>query len=97
MPLDEYTLPITWIVREFLIGRHGCDSRCLAKSGKTEGDGRKRAAGFETRYSKTIAMQRPEQVLISVLERERIAGGGLVETENTAVFDKKKTASGRSV
>ena len=52
---------------------------------------------FETRYSKTIAMQRWEQVLISVLERERIAGGGLVETENTAVFDKKKTASGRSV
>src|SRR5207249_2029451 len=46
MPLDEYTLPITWIVREFLIGRHGCDSRCLAKSGKTEGDGRKRAAGL---------------------------------------------------
>ena len=52
---------------------------------------------FDMRHSKTIAMQRWELVLNSVLTGERIAGEVLVTTGDAAVFDKKKTASARSL
>jgi len=59
--------------------------------------GRNARQVFDMRYSKTIAMQRWELVLNSVLTGERIAEEVFVNTADAAVFDKKKTAPARSV
>ena len=64
---------------------------------KRQAMGRNARQVFDMRYSKTIAMQRWELVLNSVLTGERIAGEVLVNTGDAAVFDKKKTASAGSV
>jgi len=59
--------------------------------------GRNARQVFDMRYSKTIAMQRWELVLNSVLTGEKISEELFVNTEAAGVFDKKKTASARSL
>ena len=64
---------------------------------KRQAMGRNARQVFDMRHSKTIAMQRWEPVLNSVLTGERIAGEVLVNTGDVVVFFKKKTASAGSV
>ena len=64
---------------------------------KRQAMGRNARQVFDMRYSKTIAMQRWELVLNSVLTGEKISEELFVNTEAAGVFDKKKTASARSL
>src|SRR5437667_5532437 len=65
----------------------------LKNPDKREAMARNARQVFDAHYSKTIAMQRWEQVLNSLLAGEGIAADINANTENAVAFSKKKTAS----